>query len=356
MLTPDQEELTIKAGGSTLGGWQRIRVTRGVELCPSHFEIEMTERFPGQVGQLVIEPTTPCTVMLSGDLVLTGFIDRYMPRYNKHSHRVRLIGRSKTQDIVDCSIDVDKTGWEIKATTIGQAAKVICQPYNINVSLPDGDFDLPGVLQQALWVYPGYTGYFILEEMARSVGVLVWDDAQGNLVISKGGTGKRAGSGITEGVNAEMVEAVWAADARYAQYRVLGMGPDQINSHINFSANAFDPESSKLRNRLRIIPQEIPDPKNSFSQIRAYWEANRRWGRSRQVRVEVTGWRDGSGKLWTANSLVSVNLPTAKVNEDRAIAEVSYLRDEDGTRALLTLMPAQALQPQPFTVGPITPL
>jgi prophage tail gpP-like protein len=294
--------------------------------------------------------------MLSGDLVLTGFIDRYMPRYNKQSHRVRLIGRSKTQDIVDCSIDVDKTGWEIKATTIGQAAKVICQPYNINVSLPDGDADLPGVLQQALWIYPGYTGYFLLEEMGRSVGMLIWDDAQGNLVISKGGTGGRAGSGITEGVNAEMVEAVWAADARYASYRVLGQGPDQVDNHINYSATASDPEAGKLRNRLRIIPQEVPDPGAAFSKTRAQWEANRRWGRSRQVRVEVTGWRDGSGKLWAANSIASVNLPTAKVNEDRCVAEVSYLRDEDGTRALLTLMPAQALQPQPFTVGPITPL
>jgi hypothetical protein len=35
---------------------------------------------------------------------------------------------------------------------------------------------------------------------------------------------------------------------------------------------------------------------------------------------------------------------------------VTYLRDEDGTRTLLTLMPSEALLPQPFTVGPITPL
>ena len=29
------------------------------------------------------------------------------------------------------------------------------------------------------------------------------------------------------------------------------------------------------------IPQEIPDPGQQFSQMRAQWEANRRWGRSR---------------------------------------------------------------------------
>jgi prophage tail gpP-like protein len=152
--------------------------------------------------------------------------------------------------------------------------------------------------------------------MGRSVGMLIWDDANGNLVISKGGTGGRAGSGITEGINAERVEAVWAADQRFANYRVLGQGPDQINGHVNYAASASDPEASKLRNRLRIIPQEIPDPGAEFSQKRAQWEANRRWGRSRLVRVEVTGWRDGNGKLWAANSIAPCNLPTAKVNED----------------------------------------
>jgi hypothetical protein len=55
---PDREELTIKTGGRTLGGWQRVRVTRGVELFPSHFDIELTERFPGQVGQAIVSDTT----------------------------------------------------------------------------------------------------------------------------------------------------------------------------------------------------------------------------------------------------------------------------------------------------------
>jgi hypothetical protein len=41
--------------------------------------------------------------------------------------------------------------------------------------------------------------------------MLVWDDASGNLVISKGGTGKRAGSAIVEGQNAERVDAVFSA-------------------------------------------------------------------------------------------------------------------------------------------------
>lgn len=257
-LPPDREELTIKTGGRILGGWERISVTRGVELCPSHFDIELTERFPGQAGAAIVSDTATCTVALSGDLVLTGYIDRYQPAYDKHQHRVRIIGRSKTEDLIDCSVDAVKTGWDFGANTIGQAAKIVCDPYGIGVSLPDGDAALPDVAKH-MWIYPGYTAYALLEELTRSVGMLLWDDANGDLVISKGGTGGRAGSAIVEGQNAERVSAVFAADQRFARYLVLAQGQDQIFSHISSAAEQKDPEASQLRGRLKVIPQEIPD-------------------------------------------------------------------------------------------------
>jgi prophage tail gpP-like protein len=76
-----------------------------------------------------------------------------------------------------------------------------------------------------MWIYPGYTAYALLEELTRSVGMLLWDDANGDLVISKGGTGGRAGSAIVEGQNAERVSAVFAADQRFARYLVLAQVP-----------------------------------------------------------------------------------------------------------------------------------
>lgn len=342
--------------GQILGGWQRIRVTRGVELLPSHFDIETTERFPAPSSKVSADPTSPCTVSLSGDLVLTGYIDRYMPIYNKSRHSVRLIGRSKTEDIVDCSVDPSKVGgWYVSAKTVGEYAKKICDLYGITVSLPDGDADIPGGFDKALVIYPGYTAYFLIEEMARSVGMLVWDNEKGELVISNVGT-KRAGSAVVEGVNAERVEVVFGADQRFATYRVLAQGQDAALGHINFDATAHDPEQSVLRNRLRIIPQELPDPGQSYSQKRAQWEANRRWGRSRIARVYVVGWRDGLGALWRPNTLVNVHLPTAKVKEDRIISEATWLRGEEGTQTLLTLMPAKGLSVQPFTITPVVPI
>jgi prophage tail gpP-like protein len=97
----------------------------------------------------------------------------------------------------------------------------------------------------------------------------------------------------------------------------------------------------------------LPDADCSFANRRAQWEANRRYGRSKLARVTVTGWRDGQGKLWKPNTVVNCKLRTAKVEEDRIICEVSWMRGEAGTQTMLTLMPKGALSPQPFAPVPL---
>ena len=90
----------------------------------------------------------------------TGYIDRYMPSYDKTRHQVRIVGRSKTEDLVDCAIDNVAVGWDFRANTIGQAARTLLAPWGIGLQLPDGDAELPDA-QKAMSVYPGYTRLFL---------------------------------------------------------------------------------------------------------------------------------------------------------------------------------------------------
>jgi prophage tail gpP-like protein len=198
MIAPASEELRINVNGQLLAGWQEFEVYRGVEELPSGFVISLTEKYP-KFDEIVPVPFQSCEVFLSDDKVLTGFVDIYEPSYNKSAHRVTIAGRSKTEDLVDCSVDVDALGaatgtWEIGPGTIGTAAKTICKPYSIDVVLPDDDPALP----YPFIVQPGMTCFQLLEEMARSVQMLIWDDAQGRLVISRVGK-KRAASALVEG-------------------------------------------------------------------------------------------------------------------------------------------------------------
>jgi prophage tail gpP-like protein len=351
---PDGDVL-LQVGGKRIEGLERFELHAPAEGLPRSF-IWTVSRNPATAAAL--KPHSAFKVLFGGDLVMTGWTDRVMATYDKSMHSVSVIGRGLCEIIVDCPVNVFQTGWAIQAKTIGQAARIICKPFNIEVVLPGGDVELPESMQ-IFAVFPGYPAYAMLEEYTRSVGLLMFENEKGQLVLTTGGAGDGSGiaaaSGVTEGVNAERVESMLSADERFDKYYVLSFNRSLLDVGDAIVAQAKDPESPFLDPRLRIIPQEFPDVSLDFSMRRAQWESNRRFGRSRLVRATVTGWRDGQGQLWRPNTNVSVNLPAADINDERrTITEVVYYRDERGIRTILSLMPPQALLVQPFTV-PVLP-
>lgn len=353
-INPDQEELTIAVAGRKIGGWLGISVSRGVEKLPSAFHLEMTDKFPGQVGQILPDPGMPCQVYLSGELIITGFIDISEMTLTAGLHRILLAGRSNTEDLVDSQVrwqDVGAADLTIK--TLGEGAKRIAAPFKIDVSLPDGDFPIPP--PNHFPIEPGYTAAQLIEEMARTANALMWDNERGELVLSAVGK-KRASTALVEGQNAEVIHATRRMDNRFSDYWVIGQGYLTGEPHQNFLGHAVDPGVKALgRYRVRLLHWESPDESDgAYSNKRALWEANRRFGRGNIVTVRVTGWRQGDGRLWTPNELVRVTSPSAKLDRDMIVSEVAWERSAElGTTALLTCMPPEALQPQPLIIGPV---
>ena len=74
---------------------------------------------------------------------------------------------------------------------------------------------------------------------------------------------------------------------------------------------------------------------------------NRRVGRSQAVTIVCDSWRDGASNLWTPNWLAPISLPSLKVQATWLISKVTFLRDEQGTRAEVTLMPKEAFSAEP---------
>lgn len=350
-MRPEDEELTIKTGNLTLGGWLDFRAERSVERCASSLVVDITERCPNEIAPTVVEPGSPCQAWLGSDLILTGYIDRYMPHADPADHRVALICRSKTEDIVDCSPMVPP--WSIAAASIGAAARQICQTYNIEVVLPDGDAALDATYPFP--VNPGMTCWQLLEELARSVQMLVWDDAQGRLVIAKVGT-KRAGSALSEGWNIELVQSLFAMDERFSDVWVVTQAPVLgTDGHLGTFAKAHDDRVP--RKRIHMVVMEAPGPDSKWAQQRADWEIARRYGRSRQTSVTVTGWRDGKGALWAPNTVVHIEAASQKISEDWVIADAAWLRSPaTGTQTVLRCMPKDGLIPEPFHPLPPVPL
>ncbi|WP_420055766.1 phage baseplate assembly protein [Escherichia coli] len=78
----------------------------------------------------MIREGQPCTFRLGTDTLLTGYIDDFIPSYDADNVEIRVMGRDKTGDLVDCSV-VHSSG-NGKACGLNSAADV-CRPFGITV-------------------------------------------------------------------------------------------------------------------------------------------------------------------------------------------------------------------------------
>jgi len=341
------DELTLAIGGRQLTGWSQVRFSRGIERCPSDFEISLTERYPGEAEAFVVQPGDACTVSLGDDLVMTGYVDRVAYGISAGQHTVIVVGRSKCADLVDCS--AEWPGGQISGSDALGIAQKLAAPYGITVSAPGST----GVRVEQFNLMVGETAFEIIERVCRYGALLAYDQPDGNLVLAQAAQ-ESAASGFTQGVNVQSATMTYSSDQRFAEYRCFMQSMDvlgDIGEGGNLLAVAKDP--GVLRHRARYIVSEAPGGGQDFAQKRATWEANRRIGRSAQLILVTDSWRDSAGALWTPNTLVPLVLPILKCGEEQEplkwlVAQVSYRRDFEGTTAELTIMRPEAFLPIPI--------
>ncbi|MDY7560224.1 hypothetical protein QN366_01640 [Pseudomonas sp. CCC3.2] len=353
------EDLTVTIGTTAITGWTDIRVTRGIERVPSDFSIGMTELHPGELAEIGIEPGSACAVKLGDNLVVTGYIDHFIPSFGPSDHSIRLSGRSKCADLVDCA--AEWPGGQISNSNVLGIAQKLASVYGPLVDgKADGiqvtaslSYDKLPILPQ-INVMLGESAFEIIDRVARSSAVLAYDLPDGGLFLSEVGV-ETAASGFAEGVNVQSAYIDYSANLRYSEYDAYIQSVQafmDLGDGGNLIASVSDPNCK--RHRKMVIISEGGGMGNETAALRAHWEAARRAGRSLVVRLVTDGWRDQSDALWEPNTLVPVSLPRLNLNSVHLlITEVTFLRSPGrGTTAEITLMPPEAFKPQPINLTP----
>ncbi len=344
-----------------ISGWTSIRLSRGLERMPSDFEVSYTEIYPG-VADVLIQPGDEVEVYLGADLVLSGFVDTYVPSYNAREHTVRIAGRSRSQDLVDCSAYWPglQTGGRVDAI-----ASNLCSAYGVRVKVADGTV-LGDPIPQ-FNIYPGQTTYEVIEQFCRYKALIFYDQPDGSMMIASGGEVagnsqspgigvRKASSGFKEGINVESASVAYRMDGRFSDYYALYQGVDtleDVGDGGNLIAHVTD--TGVPRFRMKVIVAENVKGGSTVAEQRANWELAARMGRSMQVRLSTDSWRDSAGMLYEPNTLVDIDLPSLKLKPKTwLIADVTYTRDERGTRADLLIMPPQAFYQEPTILFPVS--
>jgi prophage tail gpP-like protein len=349
--------LTLQVGNQQLSGWQRVSVVRSMDSIPAGFDIEVTEKFP-LTADINLQAGQPCTVTIGGDLVLTGYVDRYTSMVSASMHTVRISGRSKSADLVDCSAfigDKDHPSFQVKAGNALSIAQAIAQPYGVTIqSLAGNGAD---VLQFNINL--GETCWEIIDRLIRVSGFVAYDMPDGSLMLARAGTDKMA-SGFALGQNIEQGDIAYSMDGRFSDYEghflsvvTYGVGGELTDT----SAGPIYHDEGVPRFRKRFVVSEQMSDGQSLAGQRALWERNRRYGRAQQFNVTCDSWRDAAGALWAPNHLAPISAAALKLaNASWVIGGVTYTRDENGQHARLILMPVEAFSVEPAVLNPLPPL
>lgn len=342
--------LTLMIAGRLLEGWTAVSVSRAVDSAASSFDIELTEKWSPKkteggssepfAGQ--IRPGAPCRVLLDGELVITGYVDTYSPSYDATTHSVRVAGRSRTGDVVDCSAVVP--GGQFSGYDVAQIAERLCGEVGVGVVVESG----PGAPFPDVQVQQGESIFELIERLCRLRALLVCDNEAGNLVLTRAGI-RSSGGTIRQGDNILTASADLSVGERFSDYIVKGQqaSSDDVNGFeaTETVARIRDPGVDRYRPKL-IVAEGQADV--ATARDRANWEKLTRGANGVRATINVQGWRDAvSGRLWRANEMVTVDSPWLGLTRDLLIAAVNYRLDEGGTVAELTLAPPEAFTPEP---------
>lgn len=339
---PEDQGLTLRVAGQRYGGWKTARVTLSLERCVGDFELSVTELWPGEDYTRRIRPGELCELAIAGEILLTGYVDEVEMRIESGSHEVRIAGRDKAADLVDCSA-VRKPG-QWRAQPITRIASDLAQPFGVTVR---ADVDV-GKPLAGFALQDGETVFEAIDRAARLRGLLVISDGAGGLVLTRAGL-QRAADALVMGGNVLAGRAAFDMRDRYSEYVAKGQaaGNDFFNSAAaaHIKASAADPQV--LRHRPLLLTSDSPDAAGSLRD-RVKWEASIRRARSTQVELMVQGWHQTDGTLWRHNHLVHVVSDALRLDEDLLISSAEYSISDQGTTTRLTLTLADAFTLQPI--------
>jgi prophage tail gpP-like protein len=328
-------DVAVRLGGLDYTGWHAVSVRRGVEQAAGEFSCSVSERAGSGAEPWVLRPGSPCEILLDGELVLTGYVDRYSPSFDAGSHMVEISGRSKTADLVDSSAVVP--GGQFKQLSLLDIASRLAAPFGIPV---DALAAIGGPLAD-VQIQQGETVHAVIERLCRLQGLLVSDGPAGLLTLARAGT-RRAITPLRQGGNILAGHAELDASQRHSEYVVKGQRANTDDRDDGAGptiracvGGALDATVARYRPLLVTAETQVDD---LLCKGRAAREARRRAGQAVRASVTVADWRQTpGGPLWAPNLMVAVIAPWLGIDRELLIASVDFRKDDGGSTTTLEL-------------------
>jgi prophage tail gpP-like protein len=343
------EIVSVVVGGVTYRGFEQVKVRGGVKEAARSFELKVAaEAGPSAVAS-IFQPFTPVQIFAAmegggsgsddddlGDLVFTGYVDRYRPKLSKSEAHITISGRAKGQDAVDSSVEHRKSDY------VNQTSLAIAQDqdiFGIGFSIDAGLTLTP----QDRWrPNPGQTLFHSLDALSHDDECTMAGQPDGSIKMTQAGVNPpRQPTPLIEGVNILVGEADFNVSGRHSSVNVHGQAA-YGNGAQNTQISATATDQTVPRTRPIHIHHHHHTDQGRISR-KATHHRDHEAGNAIKATITAQGWHDDSGMLWTPGNVVWTESPFLALAQDMLIEAVEYMQDDkEGSLTKLELVDPRA--------------
>lgn len=326
-MKQQSDDVRLVVNGTEYGGWKSVEITAGIERQVRDFSLSVTDKWPGQTDiPRRIRWGDVCEVYIGNDKVLTGYVDGTPINYDAESVSVGVTGRSKTEDLVDCSAINSPGSWS--AAKIERIVSDMAGVYGIEVVT---EVDTGQPLAHA--IEQGESVFESTDRMLKLRQLLATDDGDGRLVFIKVGSAGTARTALVLGENIKAASAPLNFKDVFSEIICKGQraGNDQDFGTAVSEESAVLKETNAPRRRVLLIKSSGQTDSGTAAE-RVRYEMAHRKAKALEAVYTVRGWRQENGDLWRHNMLVRITDPVIGFDQQMVISEITYAIDKDDGR------------------------
>lgn len=325
-----EDAVTVFAAGKVYDGWEDLKIVKQVNSVASSFEMQLTDRWAEGQETWSLKPGEKIHIHIGKRSALSGYIDSVDASISAQARTITISGRSKTSDLVDCSVEGPA---EYLGLNLKEIAEKVCAPFGIVVSFQTEI----GEPFEKITLQNGETAFALLERLSKQRRVLLYPDAEGRLIFASQGVAKAA-TALIVGVNVLKANSKHDFSDRFSKYTTKGQNIGFFGEGEDVTAPVGEATDDAIsRYRPLVILSENPTDTGA-SENRAAFEAHYRAAKSQTATVEVVGAFEAPDVLWDINRIISCDLGPVGLRRNMLIDKVEFNKGNGGTRTVLTLV------------------
>ena len=349
----NDNEVSLKVNGVKYKFWTSVSITSELNTIAPAFSVNAFSKSSLMIDGL--KSGRPVTVKIGEDTVLTGYIEQTPVSYSATSANVGITGRSKTCDLIDCTVMVDDPNISYEKPNTSNSNYVSCPQ---NAATEYKNVALETIIAQLIMPYGiklvnetkpltkkrnfsakhEDTVLKALQNLTSTENLLFYGNENGDLVVTEKGK-LTADDALVLGQNILTGDASFDASKIYKYYRAVGQdkGVTGKTGHAASSHNytAVDDNVS----RTRILTKKVQGAADT-AKCKVTAEGDRDYNRDQYFKItyKVQGWRQSTGKLWKINSLVDIKDDFLGIDTQRS-QKIFNLTENEGMTTTLDMIP-----------------